>query len=119
MSAQCPAEDPALVVQLPDPNDCSSFCKCYKGTAYEVHCPAGTYYDPEILVCNWASMVGNNIVGVLKHSVLKYNLLMYCCIINNKLLNKTRSSLVWNVINLYITLGCLQVDCGDRPVQSS
>ncbi|XP_018007937.1 uncharacterized protein LOC108665673 [Hyalella azteca] len=57
VSAQCPATDPEIAVNLPDPDDCTSFCECSGGTAYAIHCDGGLYYDEKLHICNWPDNV--------------------------------------------------------------
>uniref|UniRef100_A0A182NJ73 chitinase n=1 Tax=Anopheles dirus TaxID=7168 RepID=A0A182NJ73_9DIPT len=43
---------------VPHPTDCSRYFMCVNDdTAFEFSCPAGTLFDPNINVCNWADNV--------------------------------------------------------------
>ncbi|CAF0857238.1 unnamed protein product [Brachionus calyciflorus] len=39
--------------------DCSRYYRCANGVAYTESCPAGTLFDPNLRVCNWANQVTN------------------------------------------------------------
>ncbi|XP_076273006.1 peritrophin-1-like [Rhynchophorus ferrugineus] len=49
----CPAEDGEHPVFFEDPDDCGSFYECAYGKAHHIQCPPGTYYHPEINVCDF------------------------------------------------------------------
>ncbi|XP_057381178.1 chitotriosidase-1-like [Daphnia carinata] len=38
---------------FPDPASCSSFYNCGHGTPYLTQCSAGTYFNPNMLYCDW------------------------------------------------------------------
>ena len=40
---------------IPDPNNCQKFYQCLNGTLHTFSCPAGTLFDADMNVCNWAS----------------------------------------------------------------
>lgn len=39
------------------PGKCDSFYRCANGIRYEQSCPAGTYFDNSLKVCNWPNKV--------------------------------------------------------------
>ncbi|GJQ76562.1 hypothetical protein Trydic_g2259 [Trypoxylus dichotomus] len=49
----CPAENEAYVTFIPFEGDCTRFCKCDWGIAFEFTCPAGLYFNPIKNVCDW------------------------------------------------------------------
>ncbi|XP_069184034.1 peritrophin-1-like isoform X2 [Procambarus clarkii] len=57
VSAQCPPQDGYDSVYLPMPTDCSKFCICSGGTAYEKECFPGLVWDDTRNVCNWPNLV--------------------------------------------------------------
>lgn len=57
ISDKCPAEDPPTPVYFPQPDDCSKFCVCSGGNAYEESCLPGLVWDDQLHVCNWPSAV--------------------------------------------------------------
>merc|ERR1712198_75298 len=57
VSDKCPAIDGATPTYLADPEDCSKFCVCNGGTAFEEKCLPGLVWDPSLHVCNWPTMV--------------------------------------------------------------
>lgn len=70
-SVKCPAEDPDVVVQFPNPDDCHSFCKCYNGDAYLVPCPGDLRYNAKLEVCDYPQ-------NVKCHSKLQTNAAVEC-----------------------------------------
>ncbi|XP_030753477.1 uncharacterized protein LOC115880421 [Sitophilus oryzae] len=44
----CPTDEDDLSY-IEDPTDCSYFYECSNGEATRYQCPAGTYYDPDIV----------------------------------------------------------------------
>merc|ERR1711955_154996 len=57
ISAKCPAVDGAEPTFLADPDDCTKFCECAGGVAYEQSCQPGLVYDPTLHLCNWPAAV--------------------------------------------------------------
>merc|ERR1711942_188902 len=57
ISAKCPPVDGADPTFFADPADCTKFCECALGTAYEHSCMPGLVYDIKLHVCNWPSVV--------------------------------------------------------------
>ncbi|XP_076044489.1 peritrophin-1-like [Oratosquilla oratoria] len=57
VSEKCPATDPEQAVYFPLPSDCSKFCECNKGIAFEVDCPSGLFFDDHLNVCSWPDQV--------------------------------------------------------------
>ena len=41
----------------PDPTNCQKFYQCLNGTLHTFSCPAGTLFDANMKICNWASRV--------------------------------------------------------------
>lgn len=39
------------------PGKCDAFYRCSNGIRYEQSCPAGTYFDNNLKVCNWPEKV--------------------------------------------------------------
>src|ERR1043166_3307067 len=59
-SVHCPKKNSTYTIQLPDPDDCSSFCKCVDDKAFLVHCPKGLLYNSKLEVCDYPSNVNCN-----------------------------------------------------------
>ncbi|CAL4157064.1 unnamed protein product [Meganyctiphanes norvegica] len=57
ISAKCPAENGETPIYFPDPDDCSKFCECCCGDAYDYSCPSGLYWDTHLNICNWPNQV--------------------------------------------------------------
>ncbi|XP_057655102.1 mucin-22-like isoform X2 [Diorhabda carinulata] len=53
----CPAEDGEDSVYFPV-SDCTKFCQCSNGVAYEHNCPAGLHFNSELNVCDWPEDAG-------------------------------------------------------------
>lgn len=54
----CPAEDVEWKIKLPNPSDCSSYCRCDWGNAVWVACPDGLHFNAELEVCDWPANAG-------------------------------------------------------------
>lgn len=50
---KCPAENAEFALHVPNPDDCSSFCKCDGGVAYLFDCPVNLHFNAELQVCDW------------------------------------------------------------------
>lgn len=49
----CPATNGEFSLQLPNPDSCTSFCKCDWGSVYYFECPAGLEFNAELQICDW------------------------------------------------------------------
>ncbi len=54
----CPAENGEFAIQLRNPDDCASFCKCDWGKAYWFACPPGLHFNEQLQVCDWPEKAG-------------------------------------------------------------
>ena len=62
VSSQCPAEDdPNSPVYLEDPMDCSRYCQCASGTAYERQCPGNTQWSEPDSACELPENVSRTV----------------------------------------------------------
>ncbi|XP_076269041.1 uncharacterized protein LOC143201702 isoform X2 [Rhynchophorus ferrugineus] len=52
LSSQCPAVDGQHPVYIPL-DDCSKFCQCSNGVAYQHNCPANLHFNPVLNVCDY------------------------------------------------------------------
>ena len=59
VSLECPKVSPLSPMYLPYPKDCSKFCQCSNGVAYEHDCPPGLYFDDNLDVCNYPDKVSS------------------------------------------------------------
>ncbi|KAL1139957.1 hypothetical protein AAG570_006934 [Ranatra chinensis] len=56
---QCPSVDPKnYTVMFPYPGDCTKFYMCNHGSAIPWSCPAGTYFNAKLSICDWPSKSG-------------------------------------------------------------
>ncbi|KAF5306732.1 hypothetical protein FQA39_LY01490 [Lamprigera yunnana] len=55
ISQTCPqvSEDPPDDILLPHETDCTKFYKCSFGKKVLQQCPAGLYFNPDKLWCDW------------------------------------------------------------------
>ncbi|WP_295390215.1 carbohydrate-binding module family 14 protein [uncultured Thiodictyon sp.] len=54
----CPATNGEFSLHLPNPDSCTSFCKCDWGVAHYFECPAGLEFNAELQVCDWPDNAG-------------------------------------------------------------
>lgn len=63
VSAQCPSIDPSYPVYLPDPGDCTKYCVCSNGVAFQKECLPGLVWDTDMEVCNWPAVVSSLLIS--------------------------------------------------------
>jgi hypothetical protein len=49
----CPAQNGEFALHLPHPSDCTKFCKCDWGQAFEFSCPGDLHFNDAMQVCDW------------------------------------------------------------------
>ncbi|KAJ8942589.1 hypothetical protein NQ318_006219 [Aromia moschata] len=56
----CPADSSdSNATYFPHETECGKFYECHNGEAKLFKCPAGTYFDTSLDVCNWNVDCGN------------------------------------------------------------